>query len=213
MTRVEKLKSLRSLATVLFALSIFLCGAFLADLRLSLPLAVFCSCLLGSVQGAAAVGLSAIAFFAVNGANLTLMTEEYIGLFAGALASGLIARRPSMLEPGGKRFARCLLGALLAAAIYFAADAIIARDTSFIPYIPLDAVKTAAAAVVGATLRPKAARLLFPPDAEEEEMQEAIEKLKKKRAPSAPSKPEKPSSPSSSSNGKRAARTKSRAKR
>lgn len=180
MTRVAKLNALRSLATAVAAALIFSFNTFLPNLRFALPLSVFVSCLLGGVQGAASVGIAAIVFFASHGANLALMTQTYAGLFAGALVAGLLSGRPSVYEKSvSKTSVKLLVGALIAAVIYFAACALIARDTSFVPYITLDAVKTVAVAVISCVLRPKVATLLFPPDAEEEEIEAAIEKLKK----------------------------------
>lgn len=177
----------RACATVLCAALIFL-----ADLE---PLgtargtaAVFSGCVLGGIHGAGAAGLYILIRSLQNGFESLFSGEGAAcwGLFFGALASGIICGIPSVFE---RRFfpakitARIAAGAAAGFALHYLAEFIFIsgfRETA-LAAIAFGIPKLLFTAAVSCALRPAIAKLLYPPELAEKEMEELLEQIKKRK--------------------------------
>ena len=203
MKTTTQLNAVRSAFTAVFAALICIgCVISIPVPGTVVPIAIqnlFCilaGLILGSVQGAGAVGLFLIlggigvpVFSGARGGIAVLIgpTGGYIwGYFFGALIAGLIAGTPHIQE---KKFSlaqwiRIALASLVGFVIVYVPGIpwfmfqmsqkgnpvtfTKALSLTFIPYIPGDLLKLLISVPLAAVLRPVAARFLYPADEEEE---------------------------------------------
>ena len=182
-------ETIRSVFVALFA-ALICVGSFIAipagPLGVSIVvqnmLCILAGCILGSVQGAASVGLFIIAggiglpvFSGGKSGFATLLSPTggfYYGWFLGALVAGIIARRPSATEKISPLYILRLSIASLAGFILIYAPAIpwavlkTGKDLSTIlagyvlPFLLVDFIKAVATIALSLALRPVAARYL-----------------------------------------------------
>lgn len=186
MKKTASLRGARACATVLCAVLIYLAGLepFKA---VQCAAAVLCGCVLGGIHGAGAAGLY-ILFCCIQNGFESLFSGEGAacwGLFLGALASGIISGIPSVFErriSSAGTTARVTAGAAAGFALYYLGECIFI--SGFKEIALSEAVfsipKLIFTAAVSCALRPVAARLLYPPELAEKELEELMEQLKKK---------------------------------
>jgi biotin transport system substrate-specific component len=162
-------------------------------------LAILAGTVLGSIQGAAAVGLYLIAgmiglpVFA-GGAGIAALASPsggyLVGYFVGSLASGFMLGRPTLAENhvtgrGVFRIVRAALAGWIIVYVFGVAQLMrvnhiplaVAIASGVVPFLPIAAVKLALLIVLTVRLRPIAARYINddPGDAPELTVEEAAE--------------------------------------
>ncbi|MGN0728465.1 hypothetical protein [Treponema sp.] len=178
MKTTTKLNFLRGGATIFFGAVIFLCG-FFPGLNMQMPAAVFSGCILGSVRGAGSAGLCILAEYALGEFSIEA-TGKFAALFAGSLVSGLVAGSPSIEKKiKAKNLCRIFAGTIAGFAVFYLTEFFTGSLTKEV-YIPADVLKCISLSILSAALRPKAAKILFPPEKAEKELEELVDKLKSK---------------------------------